>query len=141
MRSCQLSIMKKSRKAIYVLACGLALGSGLSMPAEASRPMSPMERDFDKAFQEMLSDPADVDKTMHYAELAVKLNDYEAAIPPLERILMYNPDLPEIRLEVGVLYFLLNSHTVAKKYLMEVKNDGKADASLKKRADEYLARM
>ncbi len=102
---------------------------------------SEVQDDFQKAFWAMLADPSNTEKTIRYAELAVKIGDYEAAIPPLERLLMLNPKLPKVRLEIGVLYYLLNSREVARGYLNDVKNDPHAAPELVKRAEDYLARL
>ena len=45
-----------------------------------------------------------------------KLGDYEAAIGALERMLFYNPNLPRVKLELGVLYFRLHSYEMARSY-------------------------
>ncbi len=73
--------------------------------------------EFDRAFHLMLQDPSNLDKTFKYAELGIKIGDYEAAISALERMLLYNPDLPRVRLELGVLYFRLGSFAIARAYL------------------------
>ena len=110
--------------------------------AAASTPtQSQLQEDFQQAFWAMLADPADTEKTIRYAEIAVKLGDYEAAVPPLERLLMLNPKMPKVRLEVGVLYYLLNSKEVARGYLSDVKNDPGAAPELIQRAENYLAKL
>jgi len=76
-----------------------------------------VQRQFERAFDHMLQDPSNLDKTFEYAELGIKIGDYEAAISALERMLLYNPDLPRVRLELGVLYFLLGSYAIARDYL------------------------
>jgi tetratricopeptide (TPR) repeat protein len=76
-----------------------------------------LQRDFEAAFSRMLEDPANLDKTFRYAELAVQVGDFEAAISALERMLLYNPNLPRVRLELGVLYFRLGSYAIARTYL------------------------
>lgn len=78
---------------------------------------SQLQRDFDAAFSRMLDNPANLDVTFRYAELAVKIGDFEAAISALERMLLYNPNLPRVRLELGVLYFRLGSYAIARTYL------------------------
>lgn len=100
-----------------------------------------LQRQFDDAYMELLSNPGDLDLTLKYAELAVDIGDYEAAIPPLERILMSNPDLPKIRLELGILYYLLGSNDLAKNYFKEAKQGAKAQPDIVKQADDYLLRM
>lgn len=121
---------------------GLLLAVPVTSAAHASTAVqTELQQDFQQAFWDMLADPANTQKTIRYAELAVKLGDYEAAIPPLERLLMLNPKLPKVRLEVGVLYYLLNSKEVAKGYLSDVKNDPSASPELVKRAETYLAKL
>jgi tetratricopeptide (TPR) repeat protein len=97
--------------------------------------------EFESTFQQMLKDPADVDTTLKYANLAIELQDYEAAIPALERILLFNPTLQDIRLEVGVLYYKLKSYDMAEVYLKQVTTAKDADANLRMKASHYLERM
>ncbi len=98
-------------------------------------------KEFQEAFEVMYAHPGDVDVSMKYSALAVELGDYEAAVSPLERILMMNPNLPEIRLEVGVLYFLMNSFDTAKMHLELVANDMGATKEQVERAHQYLAKI
>ena len=76
-----------------------------------------LEQQFEQAFKHMLLDPSNLDNSFRYAELGIKIGDYEAAISALERMLLYNPDLPRVRLELGVLYFRLGSYAIARAYL------------------------
>lgn len=137
--------MAKINFRLFLISFACAL-YGITIPVPAQAAANHAERTetqeaFQQAFSAMLADPSNTEKTIAYAELAVKLGDYEAAIPPLERLLMLNPKLPKVRLEVGVLYYLLNSHEVAKGYLMDVKNDPNAKPEQIKRAQDYLARL
>jgi tetratricopeptide (TPR) repeat protein len=130
------------KPAFMVVVLLLALPApSLANTAAGNTSRTEVQNAFQKAFWAMLADPSDTEKTIRYAELAVKLGDYEAAIPPLERLLMLNPGLPKVRLEVGVLYYLLNSREVARGYLNDVKNDPQAAPELVKRAEDYLARL
>ena len=47
-------------------------------------------------------------------------------------MLIYEPDLPRIRLELGVLYFRLNAYPSAKLYLSSVKKYDPPEEVLKK---------
>ncbi len=76
-----------------------------------------LEKEYEAAFQAVFKDPGNLDKTFRYAELAVAVGDLEGAISALERMLIYNPNLPRVRLELGSLYFRLESYAVAKSYL------------------------
>ncbi len=78
---------------------------------------SALEKEYEAAFQAVLKDPGNLDKTFRYAELAVAVGDLEGAISALERMLIYNPKLPRVRLELGSLYFRLGSYAIAKSYL------------------------
>jgi hypothetical protein len=61
--------------------------------------------EYDAAFQAMLRHPADLDVLFRFATIASRTGDLEGAISALERML--NPDLPRVRLELGVLYYRL----------------------------------
>ncbi len=91
----------------------------------------------DAAYQQLLANPSDIALTLKYAKLCAAAGDYEAAIPPLERLLISKPDSPKLRLEIGILYYLLGSFDTAKTYL----KDAKKDPTLTAKADDYLSRM
>lgn len=131
----------KSLKSGYVLAAMMAVLL-LAPGANASeRSRDVVQQEFKRSFQAVLANPTDAKATLHYAHLAQEMKDYESAIPPLERLLMLNPELPQVRLEIGVMYYRLKSGDMARTYLTQVKNDAKADAALKAKADSYLAKL
>ena len=70
----------------------------------------------DLLFKRLLIKPDDLDAGFRYAELETELGDYEAAIGALERMLYYNPNLPRVKLQLGVLYFHLRSYEMARTY-------------------------
>ncbi len=100
-----------------------------------------VKKEFDATFLKMLDDPANIDLTMHYANLAVQLEDYESAIPPLERILMFNPDLPRVKQELGVLYYRLNSFDMAKSYLEDAKKGKNVPKDVIDKANSFLTKI
>ena len=102
--------------AISTAAAAVALGVLVSAPASAqpTATLQGLERQYEAAFQEIFKDPGNLDKTFRYAELAVELGNFEAAISALERMLLINPNLPRVRLELGVLYFRLGSYQLAR---------------------------
>lgn len=109
--------------------------------AATGRATEVVRQEFDQSFQVMIADPTNVDATLKYANLAYELKDYESAIPPLERLLMFNPKLTHVRLEVGVLYFLLNSKDMARNYFTQVNQDAAATAEQKQKANQYLSQL
>ena len=70
----------------------------------------------DALFREMLRDPANLDIAFAYADLSARLGDYEAAVSALERMLLFNPNLPRVDLELGALYFRMGSFDLARDY-------------------------
>jgi hypothetical protein len=67
-------------------------------------------------FQRVLHDPGNLDTAFAYADVSAKLGDNEAAVSALERMLLFNPNLPRVQLEVGALYFRMGSFEIARSY-------------------------
>lgn len=131
-------------KRAHFLALSVVIVSLLSVatPQGAqARDKSQVASEFHAAFEKMYANPGDVNLTLEYAKLAVELGDYESALSPLERVLMLNPNLPEARLELGIMYFKLNSKLVAREHLKLVADDASVDEALKQRAQAYLAKL
>jgi len=104
-------------------------------PAEAT----PAERAaYDKAFQATLEKPSDPETLARFADLAVKVGDIEGAISALERLLLIDANQPEVKLELGVLYYRLGSVDAARMYLESAKTSKEASAEVKERADTFL---
>ena len=91
----------------------------------------------EKIFSALIEDPTNLDNLFEYANLSILLGDLEAAISVFEQMLIYEPDLPRIRLELGVLYFRLNAYPSAKLYLNSVRNYDAPEEVLKK-VDAFL---
>ncbi len=77
---------------------------------------SPYGAEYDAAFKAMLENPTDLDITFKFAMLARRAGDLEGAVGALERMLIYNPDLPIIHYELARLYARLGSVEAAKRY-------------------------
>ena len=92
----------------------------------------------DALYQRVLRDPTNVQLTLQYARLAKDSGDYEAAISAYERLLLYNPALPEVKYEVGVLYFLLESYPAARSYFEAVAATPNISSNLRTSATDYL---
>ena len=128
----------KSYSKIACVASGICL---IGAAAYASTDKAEIQKEFHATFERMLTHPADLDLTMRYAELAMKLEDYEAAVPALERMLMFNPNLPETKLQLGILYYKLDSFDVAKAYLMDAKKSKNVSKELIAEANHYLKKI
>jgi Flp pilus assembly protein TadD len=85
------------------------------MPAMADD-ARPTEADLDRAFAAVIADPSNLDASFEYARIAAALGDFEGAVSSLERMLIFNPKLPRVHVELGVLYFRLRSFEAARSY-------------------------
>lgn len=71
-------------------------------------------------FAEMFERPDDLELMFSYAMVSIRLEDLEAAISTLERMLIYNRDLPRVHMELGAAYYRLGSYTTAQYYFDNV---------------------
>ncbi|HXF55165.1 MAG TPA: tetratricopeptide repeat protein [Hyphomicrobiaceae bacterium] len=92
-------------------------------------------------FQRILKNPADLDASFRHAEVSTALGDFEAAIGSLERMLFFNPDLPRVRLELGVLYFRLGSYELSKAYFESAITAPDTPAEVRAKVAAYLAEI
>ena len=126
------------------LACVLVLLC-LALPAaQAQGPVNAttdQEREYNAAFQEMMRRPADLDVLFAFATIAIRTGDYEGAISALERMLLVNPDLPRVRLELAVLYYRLGSFEISRTYLETVLATQGISPEVRARAEQYMAEV
>jgi len=71
-------------------------------------------------FSQMFADPDNLDLMFSYALVSIQLEDLEAAISTLERMLIYNKDLPRVHMELGAAYYRLGSYQTASYYFDNV---------------------
>ncbi len=118
------------------------VAAALSWPATAQTEQGRAQLEARKAqlFQEMLRNPADVDATFAYAQTAAQLGDNEAAVAALERLLVFNPKLAAVDLELGVLYFRMGSFKMAHIYLDKALATN-PPPEIRARAEQYLSKI
>ena len=121
--------------AIVIAAAGAAVAQDLSADERAR-----LEAKKAALFQEMLRNPANLDATFAYAEAAAKLGDNEAAVSAFERMLLFNPSLPRVDLELGTLYFRMGSFEIARSYF-EKAAAANPSPEVRARIAEYLAEI
>lgn len=110
-------------------------------PSQTEKPpeATPAERAaYDKAFQATLEKPSDPETLAKFADLAVKVGDIEGAISALERLLLIDANQPEVKLELGVLYYRLGSKEAALTYLEGARSSPEASPQVRARAEEFL---
>ncbi|WP_299812155.1 tetratricopeptide repeat protein [Tardiphaga sp.] len=100
-----------------------------------------VQQDYEALFQQMYKNPSNLDVTFKFAEQAVARADYEAAIGALERMLFFNPNLPRVKLELGVLYFKLGSFELARGYLQDAIKGNDVPDDVRAQVRAYLAEI
>jgi hypothetical protein len=82
--------------------------------AASAQPVSELRAQQAALFTQLEERPTDLEIMFAYALVSMRLQDYEPAIATLERMLIFNPDLPRVRLELGVAYYRLGVYEVAR---------------------------
>lgn len=118
----------------------LLIGLFVAVQAQAA-PLAEKQAQFDALYEQLLADPTNVDVTLEYAKLAVDIGDYEAAIPPLERVLLQMPNSSKIKLELAMMYYLLGSYDTARNYFTEISADKAATPDTIRQANDYLKKL
>lgn len=130
-----------SRIACYVFALAIFLVPvAAAAQAAAGGEAASLEAQKDALFQRMLRDPGNLDVAFAYADVSARLGDYEAAVSALERMLLFNPDLPRVQLELGALYFRMGSFDLARAYF-EKAVSANPPSEVRARVDQYLAQI
>ena len=93
-----------------------------------------------RVFDSIIEDPTNLENLFNYANLSILVGDLEAAIGVFEQMLIYKPDLPRIKLELGVLYFRLGAFASAKRYLDDVENYDPPQ-EVKEKVDVFLEQI
>lgn len=118
-----------------VLVC-LAMAGEPAAQAPAGEETKLRER-YEALFQEMFRNPRDLEVMFEFARVATLLEEYEPAISTLERMLIFNPALPRVRLELGALYYRIGAYAVAEGYFAQVAEDPNTPAAVMKRVAEF----
>lgn len=85
-----------------------------------------------------LSNPSDPAAIFDYAQTAANAGDFRRAITALERLLILQPDLNNIRLELGVLYLRINQPALAQELIEQALADPSAPPDVQARGQELL---
>jgi hypothetical protein len=139
-----ISLLSKVRRlaawlAPLALAIGVWGGWALAQEQAAGDRASLLARK-ETLFQQMLRDPGNLDTAFAYADVAATLGDNEAAVSALERMLLFNPNLPRVQLELGALYFRMGSYEIARTYF-EKALAGDPPPEVRSRIQTYVAEI
>ena len=122
------------------LGASLVLFISMMAPGYAAEEPT-LKAQYDAAFLEMYEDVGNLDKTFRFAELAIAVGDLEGAVAALERMLIIEPDLPQVRMQLGTLYFQLASYAMALTYLNAVVSHDEVPDDVKQDAQELITRI
>ena len=112
-----------SKYILLLFIFGLTIfASSQNVPPTISDPeqLETIRKERQLIFDQLIEEPTNQSNLFKYANLSIILGDLEAAIGVFEQMLIYKPDLPRIKLELGVLYFRLGEYASAKRYLDDV---------------------
>lgn len=130
--------------AAFLLAAPLCADDGRAFaqaPGPVATPASIVQNDYDALFKQMFQNPSNLEISFKFAEQAAARGDYEAAIGALERMLFFNPNLPRVKLELGVLYFKLASWDLARGYFQDAIKGGDVPDDVRAQVNAYLAEI
>jgi hypothetical protein len=123
------------------VACLAYAGSAAAQTPPAATGVPADDPELDRLFDRMLRDPANLDIMFQYAQRAVEIGNYDAAVGTLSRMLLFNPDLPRVRLELGAVYFQMGSYEAARTYLTQALAAPDMPQDIRERANALLAEI
>lgn len=130
----------KMKKILGSIAVVAALTAGTAA-AQTFEPLSgqkeALRADQKRIFAEMFEKPDDLELMFDYALVSIQLEDLEAAISTLERMLIYNRDLPRVHMELGAAYYRLGSYKTAGYYFNNVLGFDNVPPQVVEKAKEF----
>ncbi len=103
------------------LLCGIALLTFVPTVARAAVDnASVLSAELSAVYQKLLANPADIALNQRMIEIALALEDYDAAIGAVERLIFYAPHDPALQLLAAQLYLKIKSYAAASGYLQDV---------------------
>ncbi|MDC0079739.1 tetratricopeptide repeat protein [Pseudomonadota bacterium] len=116
----------------------------ISLPAQNVQPtisdpeeLAIAQQQKEEIFKQLFKDPTNLSLLFKYANISILVGDLEGAIGVFEQMLIYDSELPRIRLELGVLYFRLGAYALANNYLKSVK-EFNPPPEVEARVDQFL---
>ncbi|MCA8883335.1 MAG: DUF560 domain-containing protein [Rhodobacteraceae bacterium] len=94
---------------------------------------------YGRALGRMLANPADPNVIFSYGSAAAEARDAAGVTASLERLLVFDPRLSNLRLELGLLHLRLGSAKLAEYYLRDALADPAMPAPLRARTEDLLA--
>lgn len=125
-----------------LMAAALAMGAaGAALAQDGAEDEEALRALQDQQFEAMFNDPSNLDLMFAYALTSIKLKDYEAAISTLDRMLIFNPNMPRVRLELAGSYFRIGSYPIARHYFAQVIENESTPPDVRARAEKFVAEI
>ncbi|MDC0180677.1 tetratricopeptide repeat protein [Pseudomonadota bacterium] len=128
-------------RGVFIIACAFIC---ISLPAQNVQPtisdpeeLAIAQQQKEEIFKQLFKDPTNLSLLFKYANISILVGDLEGAIGVFEQMLIYDSELPRIRLELGVLYFRLGAYALANNYLKSVK-EFNPPPEVEARVDQFL---
>ncbi|WP_159907562.1 surface lipoprotein assembly modifier [Caballeronia humi] len=107
-------------------------------PVVSPEPGSRESPQYRAAFEAMMADPTNSERSFEFARVAASEGDLRGSIAALERILKINPGLSNIRLQLGELYLRAGATDLAAVYLRQALLAPDVPGPLRQRAQSLL---
>lgn len=133
-----LSVAQALRRTFVCAVLAFAFGCWLMAAAWASSALPYSSPESDALYAQLLSNPTDRKANLTYSAMMSRGGDFEAAIPPLERILVSEPNNAWLMLQLGTLYQALGSNIMARTYLTRAMAEPSASDSVKEQSETML---
>ena len=106
--------------------------------AQAAPSVNSQDTRLTTAFSAMSANLSDPAASFRYAELAIHLGSVQEAVSALERILLQNPSLDNIRLELGILYTNLGNPALGETLIQAALANPSIPLLVRERAEQIL---
>jgi hypothetical protein len=137
-------ILSRSGRASFRFTCILFafffVSSARAEQVPVTEDRAALEAKQEALFNQMFHDPANLDVMFAYADVSERLGDYEAAVSALGRMLLFNPDLSRVQLQLGALYFKMGSYKLARDYF-EKAIEANPPPQVQAGAEQYLSEI
>ena len=130
--------LKASLSAFAIVASLFANGATAQQIAGLGDDKVALRAEQKEIFTRMFDDPDNLELMFQYALVSIQLEDLEAAISTLERMLIYNKDLPRVHMELGAAYYRLGSYQTSKYYFNNVLAFDNVPPQVVGKAKEFL---
>lgn len=128
-------MIRNAAKTAAILAPLIAISAPVAAQSTAENGLRAQQ---EALFQAMLQRPDDLEVMFNHALTSIELQDYEAAISTLERMLIFNPALNRAKVELGAAYFKLGAYENARYYFEDALTTGEAPPEVVGRVNRFL---